>query len=1149
LVPAGARFCPTCGHAVASTQVEERRIVTVLFADLVGYSTLAEHLDPEQVKRLIDRCFERLVDDVTSFGGRVDKILGDGILALFGAPVAHEDDAERAVRAALRMQQTLTDFVRTSELAGSEDIRMRVGINTGEVLVGTLAGTDYTAMGDVVNAASRLQTASPPGGVLVGEPTHDLTSDAIRYEDFGEVVVRGLDRHLIAWLALEATQPPGTRRRRRRDVPLIGRDSELALAKTAFEYGVAGHRAVLLAISGDNGVGKSRLIEELIDSVRATAEAAVLEGACVPYGEANVWWPIASALATYLDLDIGQPVETVRALAEQRARKLATDMEAAECERLVEAFLHLLGYPSSIDRLDAPNARATVHRAVTRVLELRSLQRPVVLSITDLHWADPVLIALLEHLVASLSRSRFTLITAMRPGGDLVWPPRPDRTPVISLPLQPLSREDTEALTMHLLRESPPDARLVNALYERSGGNPLFLQELAALADGSGAGQDLPDSLRTLIGARLDQLTAAQRQILDNAAILGTSGAVGALERFAAETGQDFSTATLRELDELGLLEVEGRRWRFPSDSVRDTAYQTLTKAGRAMRHAGVAKAMAKYSPSSIDDLAHHTATAAELVQELGRIDGVPTSIVDRAIDLLSEAAERAHDAGTLRTAIRHATRALDLLPSHPSADGQRAALYLIRAGSLLDQRSYDSARADIDAMLHIAASHADAGIEADALRLAGSLHHIEGRLESARLELGRAVELLRSQDKPDRLARALRARGFIELFGGSLKDAEWFFGEADELYRTLGDTRGMAWVEQHRAWISFLGGDMVVARERLEHAAATLDELGDRNGVGWAFGLLAFVAFFERNFDEAEALAEVVRHEADERGDDWAAGMMSTLLADLRLWQGKLDQAMTLAESARQKFRKLNDKYGLVQAIAPLVRAQVATGQWSSVQRSSEELLALAESASLGPMPLVAAAGAAMHRGDGATALALAERGEEVGRAMGGGMNEPAIIAALATAQLGRLDEALALVDDLEVTFPTLPFANSVAALVLAMARDPQRCLARAREAITAQGATYLDLVFAHVGAGSAHMQLGDRDLAAAEFGAAASKAAAVGDVVAIALATSAQQRVLGGRPAGDNEDSNIADGWRRVIDSLALDADATGASAGQRV
>ena len=173
-------------------------------------------------------------------------------------------------------------------------------------------------------------------------------------------------------------------------------------------------------------------------------------------------------------------------------------------------------------------------------------------------------------------------------------------------------------------------------------------------------------------------------------------------------------------------------------------------------------------------------------------------------------------------------------------------------------------------------------------------------------------------------------------MFGGSLVDAEWFFGEADTLYRLLDDQRGLAWLEQHRAWISFLSGDMALARDRLNHAADALDKLGDRNGVGWAFGLLAFVEFFERHFAEAEALAEMVIREADQRGDEWAVGMMQTLLADLRLWQGDLGEAANLADQARSRFKKLNDKFGLMQATAPLLRAQIALGQAGAAQRST---------------------------------------------------------------------------------------------------------------------------------------------------------------------------------------------------------------------
>src|SRR5258706_2288587 len=328
-IPATARFCSACGYAMNTSRTEERRITTVLFADLVGFTALAEHRDPETVKRLVDSCFQLLIDDITAFGGRVDKILGDGILALFGAPVAHEDDAERAVRAALRMQTTLTHFVGTSGLAGSAGIRMRVGINTGEVLVGTVAGTEYTAMGDVVNTASRLQVAAAPGRILVGNTTYALASGAIHFEPAGELQATGREQNVKAWLAIEATAPPGSRSRRGRNGPLIGREPECAIGRAALDLVSSANRCVLLAISGENGVGKSRLADELIDYLHSSVDASVLEGACVPYGEANVTVPIANALSRDLDLDPTLPVEGIREVARKHAVQLLANVDDA----------------------------------------------------------------------------------------------------------------------------------------------------------------------------------------------------------------------------------------------------------------------------------------------------------------------------------------------------------------------------------------------------------------------------------------------------------------------------------------------------------------------------------------------------------------------------------------------------------------------------------------------------------------------------------------------------------------------------------------------------------------------------------------------------------------------------------------------------
>src|SRR5882724_7136502 len=251
-VPEAARFCPECGHGLAS-RPDERRLVTVLMADIVGFTALAETADPEHVKNLVDRTFERLVADVRAFGGELDKIVGDAIIASFGVPIAHEDDAERGVRAALQMQETL------EELAADQPnkIFLRIGINTGEVLVGAMrAGGDPTVMGDVVNTASRLQTSAQPGQIVVGPATYAATRRAVRYEALGQLSVRGRDETVEAWVALHATTAPGRRRGRGARGALVGRDAEMGVLRHAFSIARSRRRAQLVLLLGDAGIGK-----------------------------------------------------------------------------------------------------------------------------------------------------------------------------------------------------------------------------------------------------------------------------------------------------------------------------------------------------------------------------------------------------------------------------------------------------------------------------------------------------------------------------------------------------------------------------------------------------------------------------------------------------------------------------------------------------------------------------------------------------------------------------------------------------------------------------------------------------------------------------------------------------------------------------
>ncbi len=1092
-------------------------------------------MDPEQVKRLIDACFERLVDDITTFGGTVDKFVGDGIVALFGVPVAHEDDAERAVRAALRMHDTLATFATTTIASdAAQTLQMRVGINTGVALVGTVAGTDHTAMGDVVNTASRLQSMAPPGGVLVGEATHGLTESSIQYEALGDLAAKGREAPVAAWLARIALSVPGARHRRR-DVAIMGRSTELALAIATVDFAVANSQAALMAVDGEGGVGKSRLVDELVGAVRQRESALVLEGAAVPYGESNVWWPLAQALFDRLEIDPSANRDDVRDLALQRGRVLFGVDDEITLKQLADVFQHVLGYSSKLDELDPQASRDAVARAVTLVLERKLRDGPVLLSITDIHWADPVVLALCEHLLIALARTPFLLVTTNRPDPDLVWPPLSTRAAVVRLPLEPLGPISAAQMCRAIIGPDADEAT-ITTIYERSGGNPLFLEELAVLVAEGGDVNALPDSLRAVIAARLDQLPPDQRAVLDNAAILGPSGQVKSLEGFASALGQTFDAAVIDGLLDAGLLQIDGNRWWFKSDSVREVAYNTMTKAVRAQRHVGVARTMSERG-ANVDDVAHHLASAAELVAEVGLVDYVPLDIRDQALAGLEGATERAVDQGNLRQIIRTTTRAIDLLDHGPltiTQRSQRARFRLRRISAYVEARNLDRARAETESVLAEALATQDLVSEAAARRARGLIHQAAGDNPEARRELGEAIDLFRALDDRPQLAETLRQRGFLELFGGSLPDADWFFGEAAGLYTELGDRRGLGYIDQHRAWMAFLSGDVAVAEEHLHRAVETLTELNDRAGLGWAFGLLAYVEFYNRRFKEAEDLASLVRAEAKERGDEWAEAMMTALLSSIRLWSGQIDAALSLADQARVKFKKLGDGFGLGQTLAVLGRAQVALGD-PNAPRTSESLLAMAEIHGRSPLPLLAAAGMAMHAGDGRAAVLHADEAIESTHEMGSNPGEPKVIRAMGLVQSGRYDEAHATLAEVDGAMVAHPFAMSATSLVAVMEGNTAEAIAAARAVVGAPGHSYLDGVIAQIAAGAASAIDGDSAEARRWLDAAVAQSAATQDVIARALALAAYEHVLRCvHPNGPVDLATLAPGWRSVVENL---------------
>ena len=1043
---------------------EERRVVTVVFADIVSFTSMAEHRDPEQVKRLVDSAFALLVADVEAHGGIVDKVLGDAIIALFGAPIAHEDDADRAVRAALAMQATLRDF---RDEHPDDALRIRVGVNTGEVLVGTLAGTDYTAMGDVVNTASRLQSLAPPGAVLVGDATKALCSATLRFRAYDEVQLRGRDRCERVWQAV-AHDAALLTRRWQSDVALVGRSTELGVLRNIASIALGGHSAIV-SVTGEPGIGKSRVVHEVVANLVANQpETLLLEGVCAPYGEPNQLWPLAGGLLARLGLDRSCAADEARRRVVRRLQPFPELLpDSPEFELAVEVVMHLLGHPSALDELSPSATRDTVLATLVEGLRRRSETSPVIVWIDDLQWAAPLLLDVLEAITRSLEHHPVLVVTTYRRTDDGLadWPGAVDPALTLHLPLAPLSETEAAELALVAAGRELPD-KLVRSISARAGGNPLFIIELARLTAAETDDRrfpELPGTLRALIAARLDQLSPMQRAMLDNASILGFEGRVVGLREFAGELGQPYDPADVDALGEAGLIVREGSRWQFRSDVVREVAYGMLTKQARAQRHAGVGRHMAELGDAAVETRAHHLATAAELVAEIGHTYGVSRDIASQAADLLVQAGRRAYHQGAYRRGLHYLERALGLGPQ----PDLRLRATLLAAELLVEMHTLPEARDAVDEVFQLAEAADDRFARADAYRLRGMISQMGGDLVAARRDLGHAVSEFRELGDEARLGEALRARGFAEVFGGSLSDAEWFLGEADATFERIKNQRGRAWVLQHLAWVSFLGGDHASSELRLAAAIRAFEQLGDRGGVNWSRGLLAYVRHFARRNADAEQLAASVYEESRRFGDEWGAAMMLNLRASIRLWAGDIEAARQLGDKALAGFRKIEDQFGMVQTLATLNRALVAAGRHADAERGVEELLALSDS--FGPMsfPSMAAAGASMHAGNGERAASLAT--EALGRIDISGVNidEAHVVLAFGLLQTGAADDALATLLDVDVD--ASPFALAARSTAHVAVGDRQSALRDVRliEALAAQpesNVSYWDLWVARV-------------------------------------------------------------------------------------
>jgi class 3 adenylate cyclase/tetratricopeptide (TPR) repeat protein len=617
--PEGFRLCGMCGASLTPTATptrEERKVVTVLFCDLVGFTAKAEQLDPEEVRAVLRPYHDRVRAELERHGGTVEKFIGDAVMALFGAPTAHEDDPERAVRAALAIR----DF------AVEEGLELRVGVTTGEALVSLGASAsegEGMASGDVVNTAARLQSAAPVNGILADETTFRATRTAIEFGDAPAVVAKGKAEPVSVWEATKAHSRFGVDVTHHARAELVGRAQELGFLRDAFLRARTTRTPQLVTLVAVPGMGKSRLVYELMRIVDADPELVTWrQGRCLAYGDGVAFW----ALAEVVKAQAGISERDTEAEAAEKLHTAVEDaIDDANDVRWVESHLRpLVGLEA--DTGLGGDRRGEAFAAWRRFLEALAEERPLVLVLEDLHWADEGLLDFVDELVDWLSGVPLLVVCSARPellerrpgwgGGKLN---------ASTIGLSPLSQDQTALLISHVLERSLLPAEIQQALLERSEGNPLYAEQFAQLYVERGSAEDLPlpETLQGIVAARLDGLSSDEKAVLQDASVVGKVFWTGALRRDERE-----ATSLLHSLERKGFLtrqrrssvESEGE-WAFAHMLLRDVAYGQIPRAERAHKHRETAEWIE--SLGRTDDhaelLAFHWSSALELAQAAGQ--------------------------------------------------------------------------------------------------------------------------------------------------------------------------------------------------------------------------------------------------------------------------------------------------------------------------------------------------------------------------------------------------------------------------------------------------------------------------------------------------------------------------------------------------
>jgi class 3 adenylate cyclase/tetratricopeptide (TPR) repeat protein len=944
-----ARFCQNCatplGEAEAPT-ADVRKVVTIVFADVTGSTALGERLDPEALRRVMGRYFDEMAAVIESHGGTVEKFIGDAVMAVFGIPRLHEDDAVRAVRAAVGMREALVSLNIDLEREHGEGLAARIGVNTGEVVAGDPSAGQRLVTGDAVNVAARLEQAAAPGEILLGEPTFRLVKDAVEVEPVDALALKGKEERVPAFRLLDVSAGAAGHERHL-DSPMVGRAKELSLLEHALERAVTDRTSQLFTLMGPAGVGKSRLVAEFLAG--SAAEATFLRGRCLSYGEGITFFPLADVIhqaAGILDSDTP---------AVARSKLDAVLGDASDRERVAGLVAGLFGWAEA-------GATEDAFWAVRKLFEHLAHERPVVVVFDDIHWGEPTFLDLIEHL-ADWTRDAAVLVLCIarpellevRPG----W--GGGKMNATSILLEPLPGDEASRLVDNLLGRADIPQVARDRILEAAEGNPLFVEEMLAMLIDDGllrfedgawrsvedlANVTVPPTIHLLLAARLDRLDAEERAVIERGSVEGKVFHSGAVATLSPETARPNVRSRLLALARKELIRPDRAEFagedafRFRHLLIRDAAYQAMPKEQRADLHERFADWLAEAARERMAEyeeiLGYHLEQAYRYREELGAA-GDGRGIATRAAEHLYASAERADERNDLNAARSFLDRSIGL-----SEGGLHARSLLLEAEIVQELGEYTAAHEIVLRARDLAGAVGDRALflRAELLRII-----TQGSVDPSQTMAKGSEEATAVLEEADRLGdvelrvRAIFTLAVLSFFQGRTKETVEMLGDLTQQALTMsrrsrhdmatqlsvsayfGDIpvdEAFAMIERAhrlegdspsaeasilRVTVGLLGmaGRFEEAHEAMRRADALYEELGTPMAVIATNQAPAETLRLEGRLAEAEQLLREMTEAYDAIGETGFNSTIIGLLANTLCDQGRYEEAERFAARSRE--------------------------------------------------------------------------------------------------------------------------------------------------------------------------------------------------------------------------------------------------------